>query len=290
MVSILPREAVNIVSELSDRLEVEVKEAIRAAAADIGSAFPSRISDSKSSASKVDKILLEALTREIENQVVPMVDALLSKLDKSIASRIDILQKEISGRSDQASIEARLRVLEEKLSHLSSPQLPVNQSNPYVEIEEAARSGQWDSAWRRAVQLYNGVDFAVHLIAQKNSVEDFFSSFPVMDPLLALQVCINASQEMLQSDKAMEFKLDLVGELVLNLTNSGRVNLGHQFAQLKDLLTQLSARNHFNGKCMEVLKIVAATEKIVTATPSATSHESTPARFFHPQSPAPLYP
>lgn len=289
MVSILPRETVNIVSELSDRLEVEVKEAIRAATADIGSAFPSKISDSKSSSSKVDKILLESLTREIEGQVVPMVDALLSKLDKSIASRIDILQKEISGRSDQASIEARLRVLEEKLSHLSSPQLPVNQSNPYVDIEEAARSGQWDSAWRRAVQLYNGVDFAVHLIAQKNSVEDFFNSFPIMDPLLALQVCINASQEMLQSDKAMEFKLDLVGELVLNLTNSGRVNLGHQFAQLKDLLTQLSARNHFNGKCMEVLKIVAATEKIVTATPSA-SHESTPARFFHPQSPAPLYP
>lgn len=291
--SVASREAELILHELRDRVEEEVKQVIQRAVHDLEAAIPNKVaSESKTASSlKVDKVLMEALTKEIEDQVVPMVDDIMSRAERSISAKMALIERDVAVRADlESSLEAKLRLLEDKLHQLSgvltsaAPQ--AISRNPYVDIEEAVKAGNWDTAWRRAVQVYNGVDFAVHLIHPECTMEDFFSLNPIQDPLLSLQVCINTCQELLQSEKELDAKIDLVSELVLNLTNPGRMSLAHQFIQLKDLLRQLSGKTN-PSRFKEILKIVAATERLLTP---AESVESTPARHYPPPSPSPMYP
>lgn len=293
--SVASREAETILHELRDRVEEEVKQVILRAVRNLEAAIPNKVASVSKTASslKMEKVLMEALTKEIEDQVVPMVDDIMSRADRSISAKMALIEKDVAVRADlESSFDAKLRLLEDKLDQLAgvintaAPQ-PMTR-NPYVDIEEAVKAGNWDTAWRRAIQVYNGVDFAVHLIHPEFTMEDFFSLNPIQDPLLSLQVCINTCQELMQSEKELEAKIDLVSELVLNLTNPGRVNLAHQFVQLKDLLRQVSVKsNPTSNRIKEILKIVAATERLLTP---AASVESTPARHYPPPSPSPMYP
>lgn len=292
--SVASREAESILNELRDRVQGEVKQVIERAVHDLEAAIPNKVaSESKTASSlKVDKVLMEALTKEIEDQVVPMVDDIMSRVERSISAKMALIERDVAVRADlESSLEEKLRLLEDKLNQLSgviTSAAPQTMSrNPYVDIEEAVKAGNWDTAWRRAVQVYNGVDFAVHLIHPESTMEDFFSLNPIQDPLLSLQVCINTCQELLQSEKELDAKIDLVSELVLNLTNPGGMNLAHQFIQFKDLLMQLLSGKTNPSRFKEILKIVAATERLLTP---AGSVESTPARQYPPPSPSPMYP
>jgi hypothetical protein len=279
------REAESMLGDIRAQVQDEVNEVIRRATQDMESRIPNKAPDfSKSGSGKVDKLLLEALTKEIEVQVVPLVEDILAKTERLVSSKMAQVEKELF------PADSKLRIIEERFAQLSELLLkaaqPASPCNPYVEIEEAARLGDWDTAWRRAVQVRNGIDFVVHLISPKSSMEDFLTSHPVLEALVALQICINACKEMLESpaDKAISTKLELVSELVLNITNPGRVNVTHQFGQLKELLLLLAARlGPAGNKVREILKIVVATERLLTP---AVSLESTPARY----SPALMYP
>lgn len=253
-----------------------------------------RLPDPKPSNIRVDKVFLDAVSREMESVVIPMADDLAVRTDRLVADKLSQLTVNLAAaRSREArDIEDRMRVLEAKLATLESiPASPApiqaTSSNPYADIEHLAKGRNWDAAWRRAVEVYNGIDFMVHLMAGA-SAEDFFSENPVLDPLLSLQICINACQEMSQSDKSVSEKLDIVSELILGLTNPSRINLSHQFLRLKQLVDGLVATSQ-SSRVREIQKIILATERLLTPPISVAGTPAPPVRY-PAVSPSPMYP
>ena len=299
-------EAEAVLAEFRERLDNQIRISIESSIRELESA-PHPNPQVKQMKVNVEKVLLDSLSREIESSVVRFVEEVVGKAEKAVNDQTTAVESEIarSRARDSLALSDKLEALESKLASLSSSVTAAVESrttatarqqsqqsseaspaNPYAGIEHLAKIGQWEDAFRRAVQVFNGVDFMVHLMAPANP-EEFFAIHPITDPLLALQVCINAGQELTQSDKSVGLKLEMMSELVLNLVNPARVNLAHQFGQLKDLINQLAVRIQ-SPRLREIQKIVVATERLMTP---AVSVQNTPAPTgrFYPLSPSPMY-
>jgi hypothetical protein len=250
-----------------------------------------KIQENKSLQPRVEKLIYEVALREIESSLTLVADDLAQKIDAGVSERVRKLESELSSVPANDVLLEKLEILESKLSKLETcafnrPSVQEPPSNPYVEIEHRARGEDWEGAWRLAVEVYNGVDFMVHLMGSP-SPEDFFSANPVIDPLLALQICINSCREIMESEKSVSVKLEIISELVLGLTNPQRINLAHPFAQLRDLICQVSNKLQ-SPRVREIQKIIVATERLLTP---PVSIQGTPmltgARFFSNNTPGP---
>lgn len=285
-------EADLLLSSLRERIQGELEAIVSAAMRNINT---QKLPDSKASPAKFEKWLHDLILREVESSLVPMADDLAKKVDNTLTEKVNKLEAEISrtARSDGNTLE-KLRLLESKLASLqgalSSRQIhQESPQNPYVEIERSGLSGDWDGAWRLAVEVYNGVDFMVHLMGS-STPEDFFSSNPIVDPLLALQISINSCKEILESDKSVAIKLEIVSELILSLTNPQKLNLAHPFAQLKELIHHVSTKIQ-STRVREIQKIIVATERLLTPPVSIVSTPMPTGARFALSSPGPrLYP
>ena len=274
-------------STIMQQVKDEVRGAVEASCRTVSATASARVPEPKHATVKVEKILHDAIAREIESVVLPMADEMAVRTDKLVSAAVLRLSSDVSSARE---VEERMRILESKLAtleSLSAAQPRAASNNPYADIEHLAKTGSWESAWRRSVEVYNGIDFMVHLISGM-SAEDFFSANPVNDPLLALQICINASQEMLQSDKSVTEKLDIVSELVLGLTNPNRLNLSHQFSRLRQLVDQLVMTMQ-SSRTKEIQKIIMATERLLTP-PISVEATPAPALRYPAATPSPMYP
>ena len=246
---------------------------------------------------KTDKVLFDTFSREVETTVGSAADELTQRLERVLSTKIEALRSAASRANNHAAVVSeKLRVLQSKISQLESiasatdslPRGVAPSSNPYADIEERAGAQDWDGAWRRAVEVYNGVDFMLHLMGS-STPEEFFAVNPIPDPLLALQICINAAREVLQSDKSVGVKLEIISELILSLTNPSRLNLSHQFAQLRDLIQQVSTKIQ-SSRLREIQKIILATERLITPPVSIESTPLPPVHRYSTGSPPPMYP
>lgn len=240
------------------------------------------------SAASVDKDLLDIITSEIKSSIVPSVEKLVVSMDSAIASRLSSFESKLqraveSRRRDEAELLSRIQRLEGKLSELrnielpsfSQTQIPVSR-NPYADIEASANIQDWTRAFSISVSVANGTDFLTHLLRERYpSAEDFFLQNPVPDALLALQVAVNLARELLLSDKYCDYKLEMINELVLNLVNPSPNGVSEKFAQLKDALSQLlniiPPSTSLCIRVKEILKIVAATDRLISPQSSAVS-------------------
>jgi len=234
--------------------------------------------------------MLEIISNEIKSSLVPSVQKLVSTLTHQIESRIVKLESNVqsqmeSMRREDTSLEAKIAQFESKLGELKSVQVQpgvttANPSrNPYADIEQCAISQDWTRAFGIAVSVMNGTDFLTHLLRERYpSVEEFFNDYPIQDPHLALQVCINLSRELITSDKYIAYKLEMINEIILGV--SADINLGAKFTELKDILSQLVAivpPSTVANRLREVMKIVMATDRLMT--PRSRSVASTPPSF-----------
>jgi hypothetical protein len=276
-----------ILSSMQTNLDSELKRAINLSFKDAVASYSSGL---KLSSTR------DAFSRDIESAVIPCCEGLVQRFERLIADKMHLLHAE-STKMVEASVDisAKLRTLRStvdqlersaQLAQLSSPHV-IEDVNPYVDIERKVEAKDWDAAWRRAVEVYNGVDFMLHLMGNK-SPEDFFASNPITDPLLALQVCINASKEIVQSQKSFGLKLDIISELVLGLTNPNRLNLSHLFVQLRDVLQQLATTTQ-TPRVREIQKIVVATERLITPPVSMESTPLPPVHRYIAGTPPPIY-
>ena len=278
-------ETERLLASLRDRIEIEVKASLVDA---VKTALPQKPQEAKVTSLKVDKLLYDLISREIEATLIPLAEALSQKVERLVAERMARLESELKRPNGNEIVDDKMRVLESKLGSLEAALASSRSmaqsvpSNPYAEIERHALNEDWEHAWRLAVDVYNGVDFMVHLMGQ-TAPEEFFAKNPIFDPMLVLQICINACKEMLASDKAVALKLEVVSELILSVTNPDRVNLGHQFALLRELAQQLTTKLQ-SPRMREIFKIIIATERLLTP---PVSIESTPmptaARFSSPR-------
>ena len=281
-----------LLTSLRERIRGEIDSVLANNMKNLGS---QKIQESKSLMPKVEKLIYETTLREIESSLVVIADELAQKTDRTVSERVRKLESEMSSAQVNEALLDKLQILESKLSMLevavmNRPSIQEAPANPYVEIEHRARGDDWDGAWRLAVEVYNGVDFMVHLMGT-SSPEDFFSKNPVIDPLLALQISINSCKEIMESDKSVPAKLEIISELVLSLTNPQRIDLAHPFAQLKDLIQHVSHKLQ-SPRAREIQKIIVATERLLTP---PVSIQSTPmptgARFSSNNTPGPrIYP
>ena len=247
--------------------------------------------------SNVEKDLLDVITSEIKASLVPSVEKLLVAMDQSVSSRIAGLESRVqrvmeARRREDAELVSRLHRLEARLKDLRSIEVstfvpasaPVSR-NPFVDIENCANSQDWMRAFAIAVSVANGADFLTHLLIERYpSAEDFFMQNPIPDALLALQVGINLARELLSSDKYCAYKLEIINELILNLVSPTPPGVTEKFNQLRDALTQLlnivPAANPISARVREILKIVAATDRLITPQSSAISTPPQSAAYF----------
>ena len=238
--------------------------------------------------SHVDKDLLDVITSEIKASLVPSVEKLVVALDQSVSARLSSLESKVlktveTRKRDESELLSRLNTLEAKLRELGTienqPHLPVTNTvsrNPFADIEVCANTEDWPRAFAIAVSVANGTDFLTHLLRERYpSAEDFFMQNPIPDTLLALQVSINLARELLVSDKYCSYKLEMINELILNLVSPTPAGVSEKFNQLRDALTQLQnmvpAGNLVSTRVREILKIVAATDRLITPQSSAMS-------------------
>ena len=249
------------------------------------------------SSAQIDKDLLDILSSEIKATLVPSVEKLLVALDNSVNARVAAMEAHLmriaeAKRRDEADLLGRLRHLETKLQELRNVEvansLPVIQSvsrNPYADIEACANTQDWIRAFNISISVANGTDFLTHLLRERYPLaEDFFLQIPIPDSLLALQVCINLARELLVSDKYCAYKLEMINELVLNLVSPIPPGVSAKFSQLRDALTQLlnivPSGSPLSGRVREILKIVAATDRLITPQSSAMSTPPQSAAYF----------
>jgi hypothetical protein len=249
------------------------------------------------SSSHVNKDLSDVITSEIKASLVPAVEKLMITLDQSISARMSSLESRIVRAMELRKIEeselaSRLLHLETKLKELrtidvqASLPAPVPLSrNPYVDIEGCANTQDWSRAFAIAVSVANGTDFLTHLLRERYpSAEDFFMQSPIPDSLLALQVSINLARELLVSDKYCAYKLEMINELILNLVSPTPAGVSEKFNQLRDALTQLinivPSVNPVSVRVREILKIVAATDRLITPQSSGLSTPPQSAAYF----------
>lgn len=274
--------------DFRDELKQEIEHLIGSSMKDI---LQSRGLELRSLPLKTERVVYDVLAREIEGSLIPAVDTLVQKLDHRLLENIS---QSGFDKSHSALVE-KLRVLKGRLEQLESAANTVSAapihsvvSNPYADIEQRVSVGDWAGAWRRAVDVFNGVDFMIHLMGS-STPEEFFATNIIEDPLLSLQICINTAKEVIQSDRSHGIKLEIISELILSLTNPGRLNIAHQFALLKDLMHQVGTKLQ-SSRVREIQKIILATERLMTP---PISIESTPMPTMHrfaPISPAPMYP
>jgi hypothetical protein len=237
----------------------------------------------------LDKLVLDIISAELESTTIPAIEAVVRSMESRMSSTVSAVAAKIaaSNATSVSDISSKLRDLESKIdsisrTRISTPQslpivAPAHAGNPYSAIEKLVQTGEWEHAFKRAVSVYNGMDFICHLFQQDKafSVEDFVSRNPVRDSLLALQICVNLAQELVQSDKLVSLKLEMINEIILGVTNTSGLNLSHHFSQLKTLLGQVQNLAGPNSpiyvKIKEVLKISNATERLLTPSPSVAN-------------------
>ncbi len=252
--------------------------------------------------SNLEKILMDVVASELERSTIPQIEQIMKTIQISMESRLRDVDERLSasqrGRNANLSlVESKLNDLEsklEKLSRLQSSPVPIHTipaptvaaaQNPYQGIEQMVNVGDWEAAFKRAVSVYNGMDFICHVLSNDKAVsaEDLFSKTPITDPMLALQMCVNLAQELVQSDKLAAFKLDIINELVLSITNIHGFNLTHHFSQLKTLLIQVQnlagQASPLSSRVKEITKILVATERLLTPI-SSIANSPTPKRYF----------
>ena len=249
------------------------------------------------SSSHVDKDLLDVITSEIKASLVPSVEKLLVAMDQSVSARLSSLEAKViraidARRREESELQSRLNNLEAKLKELrtiecqaSMPAAIPLSRNPYADIESCANSQDWPRAFSIAVSVANGTDFLTHLLRERYPcAEDFFMEHPIPDTLLALQVSINLARELLVSDKYCDYKLEMINELILNLVSPTPAGVSEKFAQLRDALVQLQGMipsgNMVSNRVREILKIVAATDRLITPQSSAMSTPPQSAAYF----------
>jgi hypothetical protein len=252
-------------------------------------AFLPKIHELKSAQLKVDKVLYGTITRDLEASLIPAADSLMQRIERIMSEKIATLESQGSPsylKEKIESLKARLEQLENAVSTTSASTNQIaSHVNPYVEIEQRVAASDWISAWRKAVEVYNGIDFMIHLMGS-STPEEFFSANPIDEPLLVLQICINTGKEILQSDRSIGVKIEIINELILSLNNPGRLNLSHQFAQLREVIQQVTLKAQ-SPRLREVQKIILATERLMTP---PVSIESTPMPSRYATiSPAPMY-
>jgi hypothetical protein len=282
-----------VISELRESMMTEIRRAVNESLTEL---VNGKSHELKTMGLKADKVLFDSFSREIESSVSIAADELTQRLERVLSAKLDAIRGATSRASGHnAAVNEKLRILQAKITQLESAASSMDSgsrssaaANPYAEIEQRAAALDWDGAWHRAVEVYNGVDFMLHLMGS-STPEEFFSANPVHDPLLALQITINAARELLQSDKSLGVKLEIISELILGLTNPNRMSLSHQFAQLRDLTHQLSTKIQ-SSRLKEIQKIILATERLITPPVSIESTPLPPVHRYSAGSPAPMYP
>ena len=286
------KEADLLLSNYRSQIRSAVQESLKRSL-QVADAHPDR--SSTYSSVQMDKDLLDILSSEIKATLFPSVEKLLAAVDNSVNSRLAAMESKLtriaeSRRRDEAELFSRLRQLETKLQELRnvevSASLPSSHSvsrNPYADIEACANTNDWIRAFIVSISVANGTDFLTHLLRERfPSAEDFFLQTPIPDALLAIQVCINLARELLVSDKYCAYKLEMINELVLNLVSPIPSGVSEKFSQLRDalnqLLTLIPPGIPVSSRVREILKIVAATDRLITPQSSAVS--TPPAAYF----------
>ena len=277
-------DADDILVAYRERLDDMVKRAVQASVDCIESNIPKKF-NIKAGDSNVEKVLFDVVSKEIQATVLPLVENLIRVVDKVVDAKIREMERVRMVTSDRLS--RKLSMVEEKLRQLTDLQnqamnsVAVASSNPFVDIEGMVVNGKWEDAFGIAVSVPKGIDFILHLIGEIN-VEEFFATNPVSDPQLALEVCSSLSKDLLQPDVSNpSVKIEMINELILNLSNVDRANIGPQFSQLRDLMQQLVGRvpPPFANRLKEILKIVVATERLVTP-PASSMATPMPSRYL----------
>jgi len=288
------KEADLILSNYRTQIRSIVQDTIQDALRDAGEA---QDRTAGYSSAHVNKDLSDVITSEIKASLVPAVEKLMITLDQSISARMSSLESRIVRamelrKNEESELASRLLHLEAKLKELrtidvqASLPAPVPLSrNPYVDIESCANTQDWSRAFAIAVSVANGTDFLTHLLRERYpSAEDFFMQNPIPDSLLALQVSINLARELLVSDKYCAYKLEMINELILNLVSPTPAGVSEKFNQLRDALTQLlnivPPGNPVSVRVREILKIVAATDRLITPQSSGLSTPPQSAAYF----------
>jgi hypothetical protein len=274
-------------SNYRDELMQSIHESLQSSLDGVLSELKSDTSLSISRA-ELERSLLDTISSEMKASLVPSVQKLMNSVENALGTRLKELdqnfRKALDGlKVEETNLESKITAFESKLRELKAIEIAQASSNqvsslrnPYADIEACAMSQDWRRAFEIAVSVTNGMDFLTHLLRERyQSVEEFFNSHPLIDSHLSLRVCINLAKELVNSDKYMAYKLEMINELVLSVSADN--SLGMKFSELKDILGQLVAivpPSPLASRLREVLKIVLATDRLMT--PNSRSAPSTP--------------